>query len=397
MKKHLLGTLAVATLIVGCRSAESQLGMGTQFNDMPAAAQTTVKQQIGNSQILDIDKENRSGRTVYEVTYEPSAGLEKKLHVAADGALLADRQAGIREAAGADNSAGHWEYRSGSGETRGGAQDQQFRGELRNDSSSSSFRSEAAAPSASITTSSSDSLSAQSETKTVSANVGDAQASASLNTGAEPRLGTKMEDLPAAVQATLKQKAPSAQIDDIDKEMRTGRAVYEITFKDPGLNPKMHIAEDGSVLSDEQASALSENRVASAQDIEVKREVRGGSEALLNGPSANAQIREDSGAEVVASTGSQSAEFKADANADLNASKEGASVEIKESAGADRDAKAHLSYNELPQAVQMKLNNIAADPNMAKIRKTTRDGKTVYEVKFKEVRISEDGTLMDKE
>ena len=395
MKKHLLGSLAVATLIVGCRSAESQLGMGTQFKDMPMAAQNTVKQQIGNSQILDIDKESRSGRAVYEVTYESSPGIEKKMHVASDGSLLGDRQAGIREAAGSDNSGGHWEYRSGSGETRGGAQDQQFRGELRNDSSS--FRSEAAAPSASVSTSSSDSLSAQSETKTVSANVGDAQASASLNTGAEPRLGTKMEDLPAAVQATLKQNAPSAQVDDIDKEMRTGRAVYEITFKDPGLNPKMHIAEDGTLLSDEQASALSENQVASAQDIELKREVRGGSEALLNGPSANAQIREDSGAELAASSTAQSAEFKADANADLNASKEGASVEIKEAAGADRDSKTHLSYNELPQAVQMKLNNIAADPNMAKIRKSTRDGKTVYEVKFKEIRISEDGTLMDKE
>lgn len=65
------------------------------------------------------------------------------------------------------------------------------------------------------------------------------------------RLGTEFNELPAAVQKAIKEKAPNAQIDDIDKERRTGRVVYEVQFAEPGQNPKLHIAEDGTVLSAE--------------------------------------------------------------------------------------------------------------------------------------------------
>ena len=66
-----------------------------------------------------------------------------------------------------------------------------------------------------------------------------------------PRIGTKVSDLPAAVQKTIREKAPNAKIDDIDKETRSGRVVYEIQFAEPGKNPKMHIAEDGSIVAGE--------------------------------------------------------------------------------------------------------------------------------------------------
>jgi uncharacterized membrane protein YkoI len=68
----------------------------------------------------------------------------------------------------------------------------------------------------------------------------------------EPKLGTKMSDLPAAVQKTIREQAPNAKIDDIDKEKRSGQVVYEIQFAEPGKNPKLHIAEDGSIVKGDE-------------------------------------------------------------------------------------------------------------------------------------------------
>ena len=73
--------------------------------------------------------------------------------------------------------------------------------------------------------------------------------SAGANT--TPSLGTEFSELPAAVQDTIRAQRPNAKIDDIDKEMRTGRTVYEIQFAEPGLNPKLHIAEDGTLIQGE--------------------------------------------------------------------------------------------------------------------------------------------------
>src|SRR5688572_19942613 len=69
--------------------------------------------------------------------------------------------------------------------------------------------------------------------------------------GSAPDMGTEFTDLPAAVQATVKAHAPDAQIDDIDKETRSGQVVYEITFSEPGDNPKMHVAADGTIIKSE--------------------------------------------------------------------------------------------------------------------------------------------------
>ncbi|MDB6121199.1 MAG: hypothetical protein JWQ71_192 [Pedosphaera sp.] len=51
--------------------------------------------------------------------------------------------------------------------------------------------------------------------------------------------------LPFAVQRTLQQQSPNAVVVDVQKSRHT---LYEITFKDPNLNPKMLITEDGTIL-----------------------------------------------------------------------------------------------------------------------------------------------------
>ena len=64
-----------------------------------------------------------------------------------------------------------------------------------------------------------------------------------------PTVGTTIQDLPQAVQDTLRARSPHSEIDDINKTTRNGQTVYEIEFKEPGKNHKLFVSEDGRVLS----------------------------------------------------------------------------------------------------------------------------------------------------
>ena len=63
----------------------------------------------------------------------------------------------------------------------------------------------------------------------------------------------KFEDLPPAVQATVRQQSGGTKITDIDREDRTGKTVYEIEFADSGANPKMVFTADGTIVRDDTA------------------------------------------------------------------------------------------------------------------------------------------------
>jgi hypothetical protein len=63
-----------------------------------------------------------------------------------------------------------------------------------------------------------------------------------------PVTGTTINDLPQPVKNTLKEKAPTAEIADIDRQSQGGRMIYRITFAEPGKNPTMYISQDGSIV-----------------------------------------------------------------------------------------------------------------------------------------------------
>lgn len=69
----------------------------------------------------------------------------------------------------------------------------------------------------------------------------------SAHVGAAPS-SMRLEDLPVAVQNAIHSYSPNAQIVDIDREMRSGRPVYEIQFSEAGRNPKLHITEEGTLV-----------------------------------------------------------------------------------------------------------------------------------------------------
>jgi hypothetical protein len=60
-----------------------------------------------------------------------------------------------------------------------------------------------------------------------------------------PVTGITIADLPMAVKDTLRLRAGNAEVADIDRQRRDGRAIYKISFLDPTKNPAIYIAEDG--------------------------------------------------------------------------------------------------------------------------------------------------------
>ncbi len=60
----------------------------------------------------------------------------------------------------------------------------------------------------------------------------------------------KFTQLPPAVQKTIRDRSATAKIANIDKHTRNGRIVYDVSFEEKGINPKMTIAEDGTVVKD---------------------------------------------------------------------------------------------------------------------------------------------------
>lgn len=65
----------------------------------------------------------------------------------------------------------------------------------------------------------------------------------------------EFNELPAAVQTTVRAKAPNAEIADIKKEAHNGREVYAIQFRDKDRYPPMAVAADGMLVKYEAGTA----------------------------------------------------------------------------------------------------------------------------------------------
>jgi len=60
--------------------------------------------------------------------------------------------------------------------------------------------------------------------------------------------------LPPAVQTAVREKAPNAEIADVQEHRRDGQLTYVIQFRDPRAYPEMELAADGRVLKYEVGS-----------------------------------------------------------------------------------------------------------------------------------------------
>jgi uncharacterized membrane protein YkoI len=77
-----------------------------------------------------------------------------------------------------------------------------------------------------------------------------------LMVGCNPNIeksSQKFNELPPAVQKTVRAQAPNAEIADISKKTENGMDVYEVSFREPGTNPKVVVAADGKLVNTDMA------------------------------------------------------------------------------------------------------------------------------------------------
>ena len=59
----------------------------------------------------------------------------------------------------------------------------------------------------------------------------------------------KFNELPPAIQKTVRAQAPQAEIADVSHKTDNGMDIYEIQFREPGRNPKVVVAADGRLVN----------------------------------------------------------------------------------------------------------------------------------------------------
>jgi len=172
-------------------------GVGNLFNDyrledLPPAVQKTVREQAGAQKIADIDRETRTGKTVWEVEIEQD-GKNREFHVGEDGMLVPDASLTARAA---NETAARTREVTGTGAAAG------------SQSGRSVFS-----------------------------------------------MGPKWEDLPPAIQQRAAQFGGKEKVADIDRETEDGRVEYEIEFRREGRNLEVEFAEDGTITESNDPAA----------------------------------------------------------------------------------------------------------------------------------------------
>jgi len=59
----------------------------------------------------------------------------------------------------------------------------------------------------------------------------------------------RFNELPPAVQRTVRAQAPNAEIADVTQTTQNGAQVYEVQLRGDGQNPKIVVAADGTLVS----------------------------------------------------------------------------------------------------------------------------------------------------
>lgn len=198
--------------------AISNLITDWRLEDLPPAVQKTVREQSGGKKIDDIDREDRSGSTVWEVEFE-EAGKDTEIHIAQDGSLIPEgNRAFGRVTDQTGTSARPGERASATGAAAG-------------------------------------------------AQVG--------RSGAAVKMGTNWEDLPAAVQQKAMQFGGKDKVEDIDREEWQGKAGYEVEFSRQGRNLEIHFSEDGAILESNDPSVAPAQGAQGSQGVQGSRGAQG--------------------------------------------------------------------------------------------------------------------------
>ena len=217
--------------------------------------------------------------------------------------------------------------------------------------------------------------------------------------------------LPPAVLRTLTQEKGTDTVKDIEKETRNGQTVYEVELNRRGLNPKLVIAEDGSLVRDarERAETVTNPpgavsaRIPTMRLEEVPAPVRKTIEQHAAGRKVADIDRETWDGKTV-----YEVEFaQTGRNEQIHVGEDGTLLKHEGKTPAARSTASELKgpmigtrFSDTPPAVQATIKREANGAEIADIDKERRDGRVLYEVEFKnpgkniEIHVAEDGNIV---
>lgn len=225
-------------LVAAALLAAAGIGMAGQKveqSQLPAEVRQTLEQHASAANVEEVTMRTDAGRTVYEAKL---AGSEARLVIAADGSVI--------------------EQPSVDANTTSAV-------------SSATYAPSVATGSTTVT-----------GTATPAANQVAVTQDEELMADTESRLA--LEEVPQAVRETIEREANGREIADIDREMHEDRAIFEVEFREQGINQQIHVEEDGTLVRDDGAirrtvrNLLSGTEVGDTpmvvQDV-IKRELEG--------------------------------------------------------------------------------------------------------------------------
>jgi len=211
---------------------------------------------------------------------------------------------------------------------------------------------------------------------------------------AEKEKKVTLEQVPAAVKATILKEAGENKVEEIEVETEEGREVYEAEWEVNGREVEVKVASDGTLVERETEVTL--EQVPSAVKATILKEA---------GENKIEEIEEV----VAGSKKSYEAEWKADGKeTEVQVAADGKLLGKKvEEEGDDEDEKEEgeqkVTLDQVPAAVKATILKEAGENTVEEIEAETEDGREVYEAEWKvggkevEIKVASDGTLLKKE
>jgi uncharacterized membrane protein YkoI len=226
---------------------------------------------------------------------------------------------------------------------------------------------------------------------------------------------TKVEfnQVPAAVQNTIRAHAGTVHIEDIDRGMMNGRTVYQAGFKRDGKHTELRVAEDGTLISSGPRPQVGAPATATAYP-------EGSQKVTLSQlpPAVQRTIRAQAGRanvedidrvtragqthyEVGFKRDGQHTEIRVAENGSLLSGGAAAAAPTPTETTVQLSAAQKVNFNDLPEPVKNTVRTHAGSAPIEDAEKGLWQGKTVYEVAFKkdgrhtELQVAEDGSVLN--
>jgi len=206
-----------------------------------------------------------------------------------------------------------------------------------------------------------------------------------------------MSQVPDAVQRAIKAQAQGETVQDVERETKDGRTVYEAEFKRQGINRRVQFAEDGTIVPGRDVTGVIGKSSPTASLSELP-------------PAVQKTVREQQAGRTIADIDKEmwngqtiyEVEFKEQGpNSRLHIAADGTLVMDKNTGiTTGRSVLRGTQLSETPQAVQATVKRMAGDAEIADVDKETWQGRNAYEVEIRkegmnrELLIAEDGSVL---